>query len=90
MFSRLSYPITKQNHIMNNNTIRKFKTGKLYRNDKVPEALYMCVSAVTWDDKGNKKAFHNKSLVVLEDLGRDCKGHIVRTSAVKEWNWREV
>jgi hypothetical protein len=69
---------------MNNNTIRKFKTGKLYRNDRSPEALYMCVSAVTWDDKGNKKAFHNKSLVVLDD------GHIVRTSAVKEWNWREV
>lgn len=74
----------------NNNTMRKFKTGKLYRNDHCPEALYMCVSAVTWDDNGNKIAFRNKSLVVLEDLGSDCKGHIVRTSAVKEWNWREV
>lgn len=74
----------------NNNTIRKFKTGKLYRNDRSPEALYMCVAAVTWDDNGNKKAFHNKSLVVLDDAGTDCKGHIVLTSAVKEWNWREV
>ena len=75
---------------MNNNTIRKFKTGKLYRNDRSPEALYMCVSAVTWDDKGNKKAFRNKNLVVLDDAGTVCKGHIVRTSAVKEWNWHEV
>lgn len=77
---------------MNNNQIRKFKTGKLYRNDRTPEALYMCVSAVTWDDKGNKKAFRNKSLVVLDDTGikPSCKGHIVRTDAVKDWNWREV
>ena len=43
-----------------------------------------------WDDNGNKIAFRNKSLVVLEDLGRDCKGHIVSTDAVKNWNWREV
>lgn len=74
---------------MNNNTIRKFKTGKLYRNDRHPQVLYMCVSAVTWDDKGNKKAFYNKSLVVLDD-STDCKGHIVRTDAVKNWKWREV
>ncbi len=73
----------------NNNTIRKFKTGKLYRNDRTPKALYMCVAAVTWDHNGNKKAFHNKSLVVLEDNG-GCKGHIVRTDAVKDWNWHEV
>jgi hypothetical protein len=27
---------------------------------------------------------------LLDDAGSDCKGHIVHTRAVKEWNWREV
>ena len=89
-FSRLSYPLTKQNTMPNNNTIRKFKVGSLYRNNVYPSSLYICVADVEW--QGNEKSrFTKKSLVVLEDRGdRNCKGHIVASSAVKNWEWREV
>ena len=75
----------------NNNTIRKFKVGSLYRNNVHPLSLYICIADVEW--QGNDKSrFTKKSLVVLEDRNAeiDCKGHIVASDAVKNWNWREV
>ena len=75
---------------MNNNQIRKFKVGSLYRNDRHPASLYICVADVEW--QGDEKSrFTKKSLVVLEDRSdMDCKGHIVASDAVKNWKWREV
>ena len=72
---------------MNNNQIRKFKVGSLYRNDRHPKALYLCVADV--DSVGDKDRFTKKSLVVLEATD-GCKGHIVASDAVKNWKWREV
>lgn len=75
---------------MNNNQIRKFKVGSLYRNDVHPSSLYICIADVEWQGN-NKERFTKKSLVVLEDRGDcDCKGHIVASDAVKTWKWREV
>ena len=75
---------------MNNNQIRKFKVGSLYRNNVSPSSLYICVADVEW--QGNEKSrLTKKSLVVLEDRSdMDCKGHIVASDAVKTWKWREV
>lgn len=80
----------QENAMPNNNSIRKFKVGSLYRNDRHPTSLYICVADVEW--QGNDKSrFTKKSLVVLEDRGGfDCKGHIVASDAVKNWKWREV
>jgi len=74
----------------NNNAIRKFKVGSLYRNNVHPSSLYICVADVEW--QGDKKSrFTKKCLVVLEDRSpSNCKGHIVASNAVKNWNWREV
>jgi hypothetical protein len=74
----------------NNNSIRKFKVGSLYRNNAYPSSLYICIADVEW--QGNHKSrFTKKSLVVLEDRSSfNCKGHIVASNAVKNWQWREV
>jgi hypothetical protein len=80
----------------NNNKIRskKFKVGSLYRNDIHPKTLYLCIADCEW--LGNEKKYSRKALVVIKDgafsQGDEdcCEGHIVASTAVKNWNWREV
>jgi hypothetical protein len=80
----------------NNNAIRakKFKVGSLYRNDRFPENLHLCIGECDW--QGDQKKHKRKGLVIVRDAGfvpgsaESCEGHIITAEAVKNWNWREV